>query len=90
MVTVTTQADLAQYAAAAGKYVIKVQGRITISPKGTEIKVASDKTIIGVGTTGEINQGGFNLKGVSNVIIRNLKIGMKSIVYRVEGGKVKG
>lgn len=73
--TVTNQADLVKYAAASGKYVIKVQGRITISPKGMEVKVTSDKTIIGVGTTGEIYQGGFNLINVRNVIIRNLRIG---------------
>lgn len=81
VVTVTTQADLAKYASASGKYVIKVKGKITISPKGTEIKVASDKTIIGLGTTGEIYQGGFNLNKVSNVIIRNLKIGRSHIYF---------
>lgn len=75
VVTVTTQADLTKYAAASGKYVIKVSGKITITPKGTEISVASDKTIIGVGTTGEIYEGGLRLIGVKNVIIRNLKIG---------------
>lgn len=56
-VTVTTQADLEKYASASGKYVIKVSGRITISPLGKEIKVASDKTVIGLGTTGELYQG---------------------------------
>jgi len=76
VVTVTTQADLTKYAATTGKYVIKVKGKITISPKGTEIPVTSDKTIIGIGATGEIYQGGFNLKaGIKNVILRNLKIG---------------
>jgi pectate lyase len=55
--------------------VIRVQGAITFSPKGTEIKVASNKTIVGVGTSGEIVQGGFFLgAGVHNVIIRNLTI----------------
>jgi pectate lyase len=74
-VTVTTQEALVQYATAPEPYVIRVSGAITIQPKGMEIKVASDKTIIGVGTTGEIVQGGFFLgKGVHNVIIRNLTI----------------
>ena len=75
VVTVTNQADLNTYATAAGKYIIKVSGKIDITPKGLEIRVASDKTIIGVGTTGEISGGGFFLNGVRNVIIRNLKIG---------------
>ncbi|KAK0102822.1 hypothetical protein ONS95_000979 [Cadophora gregata] len=75
VVTVSNQADLNTYATAQEKYIIKVAGKITIAPKGTEIRVSSDKTIIGVGSTGEIYGGGFFLNGVKNVIIRNLKIG---------------
>ncbi|MFI9847705.1 RICIN domain-containing protein [Nonomuraea sp. NPDC051941] len=74
-VTVTTYADLVKYATAAAPYVIKVNGAITVTPYGTEIKVASNKTIVGVGTRGHIVNGGFFLgTGVSNVIIRNLTI----------------
>ncbi|NYI06837.1 pectinesterase family protein [Allostreptomyces psammosilenae] len=75
IVTVTTQEDLARYAAAPEPYVIRVAAAITVQPKGTEFEVASDKTIIGVGTAGEIVQGGFFLgPGTHNVIIRNLTI----------------
>jgi pectate lyase len=74
-VTVTTQAQLNQYVTAGTPYLIKVAGTITISPKGTELRVASNKTIVGVGTRGHIVGGGFFLApGVSNVIIRNLTI----------------
>jgi len=74
-VTVTTQAELNAYVTAAEPYVIRVADAIEISPKGTELRVASNKTIIGVGTSGEIVGGGFFLAtGVSNVIIRNLTI----------------
>lgn len=74
-VTVTNQADLARYAGAAEPYTIQVDGAISIEPMGTEIEVGSDKTIIGVGTTGEVVGGGFFLgEGVHNVIIRNLTI----------------
>lgn len=74
-VTVTTQAQLNQYVTASTPYIIKVAGTINISPKGTELRVASNKTIIGVGTSGHIVGGGFFLgAGVSNVIIRNLTI----------------
>ncbi|MEN3360301.1 MAG: pectate lyase [Mycobacteriales bacterium] len=74
-VTVTNQADLARFAGSADPVVIRVSGSITIDPFGTEIKVASNKTIIGVGATGEIVHGGFNLgTGTHNVIIRNLTI----------------
>ncbi|MER7488178.1 pectinesterase family protein [Streptomyces sp. NPDC126497] len=74
-VTVRTQADLEKYATAAEPYVIVVAGTITMNPVGKEIKVASDKTIVGSGTSGHIVGGGFLLgRGVHNVIIRNLTI----------------
>ncbi|WP_405406506.1 pectinesterase family protein [Streptomyces sp. NBC_01104] len=74
-VTVRTLADLEKYATAAQPYVIVVAAAITMDPKGKEIKVASDKTIIGSGTSGHIVGGGFFLgQGVHNVIIRNLTI----------------
>ncbi|WP_239163288.1 pectate lyase family protein [Paractinoplanes rishiriensis] len=74
-VTVTTQAQLNQYVTSSSPYVIRVAGTINISPKGTELRVASNKTIIGVGTAGHIVGGGFFLAaGVQNVIIRNLTI----------------
>ncbi|KAL2843432.1 pectin lyase fold/virulence factor [Aspergillus pseudodeflectus] len=75
VVTVTSQADLERYAKACGKYVIKVSGRINISPKGTEIDVANHKTIIGIGADAEISGGGFRIINRHNVIIRNLRIG---------------
>ncbi|WP_406090117.1 pectinesterase family protein [Streptomyces sp. NBC_01013] len=74
-VTVRTLADLEKYATAPQPYVIVVAAAITMDPKGREIKVASDKTIIGSGTSGHIVGGGFFLgQGVHNVIIRNLTI----------------
>jgi len=72
--TVTTQAQLRTCATAAGPAVCRVQGTITFSPF-EEIRVASDKTIIGAGAGAEIVMGGFFLaNGVHNVIIRNLTI----------------
>ncbi|MEU9982863.1 pectinesterase family protein [Streptomyces sp. NPDC050856] len=74
-VTVKTLADLEKYATASEPYVIVVAGTIDMDPVGKEIKVASDKTIIGSGTLGHIVGGGFFLgRGVHNVIIRNLTI----------------
>ncbi|KAI8295312.1 hypothetical protein K4K59_004642 [Colletotrichum sp. SAR11_240] len=75
VVVVKTQADLEKYAGSTGKYVIKVSGKITITPKGKEVKVSSDKTIVGIGATAEIDQGGFNIQNQRNIIFRNLKIG---------------
>ncbi|WP_175407775.1 pectinesterase family protein [Streptomyces sp. TRM64462] len=75
VVTVRTLADLEKYATAAEPYVIVVAGTITMNPTGKEIRVASDKTIVGSGTSGHIVGGGFFLgQGVHNVIIRNLTI----------------
>ncbi|MGI5455978.1 pectinesterase family protein [Streptomyces sp. CA-249302] len=74
-VTVKTLADLEKYATAAEPYVIVVAATINMDPVGKEIKVQSDKTIIGSGTAGQIVAGGFFLgQGVHNVIIRNLTI----------------
>jgi pectate lyase len=73
-VTATTYADLVRYASASTAYTIRVDRAITVTPYGTEVRVASNKTIIGVGTAGQIVNGGFSLNGVSNVIIRNLTI----------------
>ncbi|GAA1392760.1 RICIN domain-containing protein [Catellatospora coxensis] len=74
-VTVSTFADLQRYVTASEPYVIRVSGAITVTPKGTELRVASNKTIVGVGTSGHIVGGGFFLgTGVRNVIIRNLTI----------------
>ncbi|QOV37399.1 right-handed parallel beta-helix repeat-containing protein [Streptomyces ferrugineus] len=75
IVTVKTQADLEKYATASEPYVIVVAGTINMNPVGKEIKVQSDKTIVGAGTSGHIVGGGFFLgQGVHNVIIRNLTI----------------
>ncbi|XLX10568.1 polysaccharide lyase family 1 protein [Streptomyces flavusporus] len=75
VVTVTDQASLERYAAAPEAYVIRVKGTITAQPFGASIEVASDKTIVGVGTSGELVQGEFHLSpGTHNVIIRNLTI----------------
>ncbi|MET9763218.1 pectinesterase family protein [Streptomyces sp. NPDC006372] len=74
-VTVKTLADLEKYATAAEPYVIVVAGTINMNPVGKEIKVQSDKTIVGAGTSGHIVGGGFFLgQGVHNVIIRNVTI----------------
>ncbi|MBL0888443.1 pectinesterase family protein [Myceligenerans indicum] len=74
-VTVTTYDDLDRYATASEPYVIRVAGAISVEPFGHEIRVGSDKTIVGVGTSGEIVGGGFFLgEGTSNVILRNLTI----------------
>lgn len=71
---VTTQAELRACATDAAPRVCRVKGTLTFSPF-EEIKVTSQKTIIGSGATAEIVMGGFFLGvGVHDVIIRNLTI----------------
>jgi pectate lyase len=75
IVTVKSLADLEKYATASDPYIIVVAAAIKMDPVGKEIKVQSNKTIIGSGTSGQIVGGGFFLgQGVHNVIIRNLTI----------------
>ncbi|WP_033337489.1 RICIN domain-containing protein [Catenuloplanes japonicus] len=75
-VTVTNYNDLYTYATSSAAYVIRIGATITVPTFGTEIPVKSNKTLIGVGKSGAIRNGGIFLgAGVSNVIIRNLTIG---------------
>ncbi|WP_437312882.1 pectate lyase family protein [Sorangium sp. So ce385] len=52
--------------------IIQITGKI--SGSDDEVDVASNKTIVGVGSSGELEGIGLNLRRASNIIIRNLKI----------------
>jgi pectate lyase len=67
--TVTTGAALITAMQNSTTRVVQVQGMLTIS--GMQ-KVASNKTLIGLGTGSGITGGGLNLSGVTNVIIQHL------------------
>jgi pectate lyase len=73
-VTVTTAAQLAEYAGAPTPYTILVSGRIAVDDMVT---VVANKSIIGVGSTAEITGGGLQLgtttRPGNNVIIRNIR-----------------
>ena len=68
-VTVTSASALDTALKSSSKMIIKVSGMITISGMHT---VASNKSILGVGSSSGLTGGGLNLSGVKNVIIRNL------------------
>nr|MDT0660886.1 LamG-like jellyroll fold domain-containing protein [Micromonospora sp. DSM 115978] len=72
-VTVTTEAQLAQYAGANTPYTILVAGRIQASDM---ITVVANKSILGLGSTAQIDGGGLQLGTTTrpgdNVIIRNI------------------
>ncbi|SPT60284.1 pectate lyase family protein [Actinomadura madurae] len=68
-VTAANADQLDSYATSSTPYTIRITGTIAVS--GMQ-KVASDKTIIGVGSSGRITGGGLNVSEARNVIIRNL------------------
>ncbi|MFD4635675.1 polysaccharide lyase family 1 protein [Lentzea sp. NPDC058436] len=68
-VTVTTASAFVAAAKASGSAVIRVSGTISLS---SMTKVASNKTIEGVGSSSAITGQGLNIANASNVIVRNL------------------
>lgn len=68
-VTVSNFSQLSSAMQQSGPLTIQVQGAISCSGMND---VASDKTIVGLGSNAAINGCGLDLNGVSNVIIRNL------------------
>jgi pectate lyase len=78
-VTATDEATFKSYATSTTPYVILVPNMIVMT-RGTSrsdtpqtVNVESNKTIIGIGSNAGIN-GGLNISGKSNIIIRNLSI----------------
>lgn len=70
--TTVTVTNASQFVAAVQRSeptVVRVNGTVNLS---SMTKVASNKTVIGVGTSGKITGSGLNLDKVNNVIIRNL------------------
>jgi pectate lyase len=70
-VTVTSLSALTSAAASSTQQTIRLNGHFTCS---ADVRVASNKTIIGVGSTSGLTGCGLNMRNVNNVIIRNLMI----------------
>jgi pectate lyase len=68
-VTVTSSAALDSALQSSSKQIIRVSGMISLTGMH---KVASNKSILGVGSNSGLTGGGLNVSKVSNVIIRNL------------------
>ncbi|MEU4215430.1 pectate lyase [Actinoplanes sp. NPDC026623] len=69
VVTVTSASALKSALSSGTSQTVRVSGLISISGM---YSVASNKTVIGVGSGSGLTGGGLNLSGVRNVIIRNL------------------
>lgn len=70
-VTVTSYADLLTQASSTATETIRVSGLFTCS---SDVRVAANKTILGVGSGSGLVGCGLSMRGVSNVIIRNMNI----------------
>lgn len=73
-VTAKTYAELKSYAESTIKYIINVEGAISNGTGGGQIKIKSDKSIIGVGSTAFLSGVGLDVSSQNNIIIQNLKI----------------
>ncbi|WP_306204691.1 pectate lyase family protein [Actinoplanes sp. RD1] len=69
VVTVSSASALQSAIGSSTSQTVRVSGLISVSGM---LNVASNKTIIGVGSGSGITGGGLNLSGVRNIIIRNL------------------
>jgi pectate lyase len=72
VVTVTTAADLQTQASRTVPVIIQIDG--TISMQSGQIRVKSQKTIVGLGAASGLDGFGLNLTDSSDVVIRNLRI----------------
>jgi pectate lyase len=79
IVTVTTVEDLKKHAESAEPATIHINHTLSGGTDGVEIRVKSDKSIIGVGTNAVLEGVGLHLTNVSNIIIRNLKMTMSTV-----------
>jgi pectate lyase len=72
-VTVESYAELKSYAEASQPYVILVQGRITNGSGGGQIRVKSNKSIVGIGKDAFLDGVGIDVSSQNNVILQNLR-----------------
>lgn len=92
-VTVTNYADLKTYAESATAYVILVQGTITNGAAGGQIRVKSNKSIVGIGNSAFLSGVGIDISSSnSNIILQNLKLTLVGTTTpsSVNGGDVIG
>jgi pectate lyase len=61
-----------------------VQGTIQNGANGGQIKIKTNKSIIGVGTTAFLNGVGLDISSQNNIIIQNLRITMMGVTTRTD------
>ncbi|HMQ88405.1 MAG TPA: hypothetical protein PKB07_12510, partial [Flavilitoribacter sp.] len=98
IVTPVTFDELNTYCTSAQPYIILIDREFTGSnpdasdpnaPVRRVIKLASNKTLLGVGSSGFINQISIVINSQRNIIIRNIKFTMKDVPVDLSGSEVK-
>jgi pectate lyase len=70
-VNVSNLTDLTNAVSSSTTQIVRVSGNFTCS---ADVRIASNKTVLGVGSNSGLTGCGLNMKGVNNVIVRNMKI----------------
>lgn len=85
LVTATNFTQLKQYLeSTTTNYVVKVTQTIYNGEKGGSIRVANNKTLVGVGNQAFLDGIGLSIINARNVIIRNVRFSMVSITNRTD------
>lgn len=89
-VTVSNYADLKKHSESASPMIILVQGTLSNGAAGGQVRVKSNKSILGVGNTAFLSGVGLDITSQNNVIVRNLKATLvgTSTPSTINGGDV--
>lgn len=84
VVYVSNYNELKIFAENSTPYTIYVSGTIENGADGGSIRVRSNKSIIGLGTSAFMNGVGFTINGYNNIIIRNIRFSMTGVTTRTD------
>ncbi len=90
VVTASTFAELKAYAESTAAYVILVEGTISNGADGGQIRVKSNKSIIGVGEDAFLDGVGVDISSNNNVILQNLRVSLTGVTTRTDKAGVFG
>ncbi|PJJ60806.1 pectate lyase family protein [Hymenobacter chitinivorans] len=78
-VAATTLAELTEYAKSKEPLIITIAGTISGGTEGASVRVASNKTLLGVGKTGFLEGVGLTISDQRNIIVQNLRFTMSTV-----------
>ncbi len=84
VVYVSNYNELKIFAENSSPYTIYVNGTIDNGADGGSIRIRSNKSIIGVGTSAFMFGVGFTINGNNNIIIRNIRFSMTGVTTRTD------